>query len=89
MGFELRVPGPQRCFDFLRLAASLVTSNWFRWSLRPQPVETYEVKLLFAIRFLLPFPTKVSAMQSIRAAYAHAPFRADRKDRGEVASRAC
>ena len=48
MGFELGGVG-------LRLAVSLATSDWFRWSLRPQPVQTYEVEPLLATRFLIPF----------------------------------
>jgi len=61
MGFEFGDGRPQSCFGFLRLAASLAISNWFRWSLRRQPVQTYEVEALFAIRFLLPFPAKLAA----------------------------
>jgi hypothetical protein len=41
--------------------ASLAISNWFRWFLRPQPVQTCEVEALFATRFLLPFPAKLAA----------------------------
>jgi len=38
----------------LLLAVSLAISNWFHWSLRPQPIQTYEVAPLLATRF--PFP---------------------------------
>jgi hypothetical protein len=61
MGFEFSNARPQSCFGLLRLAASLSISNWVRWPLRRQQVQTYEVKALFAIRFLLPFPAKLAA----------------------------
>jgi hypothetical protein len=46
----------------LRTSYSLAISNWFRWSLRPQPVQTYEAEALFAIRFLLPFSAKLARL---------------------------
>src|SRR5215831_4830069 len=61
MGFELGDARLQSCLGLLRLAASFAISNWFRWSLPRTPVQTYEVKALFAIRFLLPFPAKPSS----------------------------
>jgi hypothetical protein len=47
----------------LRLAVSLAISNWFHWSLRPQPSQTYEIEPLLATRFLFPrfpFPAPLS-----------------------------
>src|SRR5438876_7634573 len=84
MGFEFGLAGPQSCFGFPSLAASLAISNWFRWSLRPQPVQTYEVESLFAIRFLLPFPAKCEEWDASR----HVRFTVESGSADEASTRA-